>query len=78
MVVLYATIRTMKYGNRLRVLRAERGITQLDIARKVRISQSRYWLIEKGYRPATKREQERIAKALRAEPSDAFGYEAVA
>lgn len=69
----------MKYPNRLRVLRAERRITQLDLAIKADIYEKRFWRIENGYAAATPDEQKRIARALKVQPSDAFSYaEAVA
>jgi transcriptional regulator with XRE-family HTH domain len=42
----------MKSGNRLRVIRAERGVTQLDLATATRINATRIWKIENGYRAA--------------------------
>lgn len=47
--------------NRLKVLRAERDITQWSIALAAGIERSRYWTIEKGY--VTPRETERAALA---------------
>lgn len=51
--------------NRLRVLRAERRITQMVLARKLGISQTRYWQIENSHRTPDEREQARIAKILK-------------
>ena len=62
----------MKASNRLRVLRAERRITQLDLALKARITLNRYWRIENGYLNPTPEERERLARALRASPGEAF------
>lgn len=58
--------------NRLRVLRAERDITQMDLALKARISHNRYWRIEAGYVTATDEELARIARALKATPQDVY------
>lgn len=49
---------------RLKVLRAERDLTQLDLALKAEISHNRYWHIENGYKLPTVDEVERLAKAL--------------
>lgn len=51
----------MAMTNRLRVLRAEREITQWDLSVKTGIERNRYWTIEKGY--TTPRPEERVALA---------------
>lgn len=61
-----------KNTNRLRVLRAETGVSQLDTALAANIPQHRYWLIENGYRAPTPKERKAIARALKAQESDAF------
>jgi transcriptional regulator with XRE-family HTH domain len=50
---------------RLRVLRAERGLTQLAVARRLGVSQSKYWQIENGYTTPTDKEAERLARILK-------------
>ena len=62
---------------RLRSLRAERDITQRDLAIKTKMPVLRYWEIENGYRDADDREQRRIAKALRVTVADVFVEAAV-
>jgi transcriptional regulator with XRE-family HTH domain len=54
----------MKYANRLRLARAEKRITQLDTAAAVGMNQSRYWMIENGYRDATPDERAALARVL--------------
>lgn len=51
--------------NRLRLLRAHRHMTQLELASRADIPDSRYWRIENGYRMPTPKEQTRLARALR-------------
>lgn len=62
----------MKKGKTLlRVLRAERDVTQEQVARKAGLSAARYWQIENGYRhPATPDEQKVIAAALDVKVTD--------
>jgi transcriptional regulator with XRE-family HTH domain len=57
-------MKVRKLRNRLRVLRAERQVTQVDLALMVRMPLSRYWRYEKGYEIPTEREQARLARAL--------------
>lgn len=57
---------------RLRVLRAERDITQRDLALKVGMSIQRYWEIENGYRKADESEQSSIARVLKADRTNIF------
>lgn len=65
-----------KSRNRLKVLRAEREITQMDLALKVGLSRDRYWRIENGYEEPTDDERARLSKALRAETSELWPTEA--
>lgn len=62
----------MKHTNRLRVLRAEKRITQMKLATRARIDVTRYWKIENGYVEPTDTERERISRLLGVQPSDAF------
>lgn len=62
----------MKHSNRLRVLRAEKRITQIDLALKAHISLNRYWRIENGYATPEPDERSAIARALDADQSEAF------
>ena len=55
---------------RLRILRAERDITQRDTAIKAGLSLSRYWEIENGYRDPDPAEVSAIARALKATPEN--------
>jgi transcriptional regulator with XRE-family HTH domain len=61
---------TRNKGLRLRVLRAERGLTQLAVARRLGMSQGKYWQIENGYTVATPRELARLASLLRVDVSE--------
>lgn len=55
---------------RLKVLRADADLTQLDLARKAGLNVTRYWQIEKGYgQPATKEEREAVSAALGVSPA---------
>lgn len=62
----------MKSPNRLRVLRAERRINQLDTAAKAKIVMGRYWKIENGYTEPTEDERVRLARALRTSIEELF------
>jgi len=56
---------TKRDSNRLRVLRAEQRMTQLDLSRKSRINPTRISFIENGHVAPTVDECERIARALK-------------
>lgn len=60
--------------NRLKVLRAECQITQMDLARKTGLALNRYWRIENGYDDPTNAELRKLAKALHADES-ALGFD---
>jgi transcriptional regulator with XRE-family HTH domain len=51
-------------ANRLRVLRAERRLTQRDVAQRIGMSQATYWKFENAYAEPDARWKERIATAL--------------
>jgi|KBSSwiStaDraftv2_1062776.scaffolds.fasta_scaffold2057168_2 transcriptional regulator with XRE-family HTH domain len=51
--------------NRLKVLRADKNLSQLDLAVKAGIKEYRYWRIENGYVIPTDDERAAIAKALK-------------
>jgi len=57
-------MKVRKRPNRLRVFRAEYGITQIALAVKVGLSQTRYWRIENGYDQPTPEERAKLAKVL--------------
>lgn len=67
----------MRKRTRLRGLRAEKSISQLDLAAATKISVARYWRIENGYADPTSEEREAIAQQLDTNASDLF-REAVA
>jgi transcriptional regulator with XRE-family HTH domain len=67
-------MKVRKQANRLRVLRAEREVTQMDLALKAGLSQSRYWRIENGYEQPTTTERAKLAKALRVEDVEELGF----
>jgi transcriptional regulator with XRE-family HTH domain len=58
--------------NRLRLLRAERRLNQLDTALASRISASRYWRIENGYTQPTDAERATLARVLKTDVATAF------
>lgn len=62
----------MKAPNRLRVLRAEKRVTQERLEARTKISQTRISQIENGYVEATSDERRLLAKALRVNVADAF------
>lgn len=63
-----------KPRNRLRVLRAERGMSQADLALKAGLTPSRYWKIENDVPPGpTDDERARLARALRIQ-SGSLGF----
>jgi putative transcriptional regulator len=62
--------------NRLRVLRAERRISQLDLASKTGISTTRIWKIENGYADATPTDRARLARFFRVPVTDVFPSDA--
>jgi transcriptional regulator with XRE-family HTH domain len=72
----------MKPNKRLRVLRAEHGLSQRDTAVKAKLALDRYWRIENGYAEPTPEERERLAGVFAVEVPDAFppvsGSDAVA
>lgn len=58
--------------NTLRVRRAEREVSQRDLALKAGLHPDRYWRIEKGYTEPTPEECEAIAAALEVAAEVAF------
>lgn len=62
----------MATTNRLRVLRAERRISQMDLSALAGIKENRYWRIENGYVDPTDTEQALLAEALQTTPSELF------
>lgn len=62
----------MPKTNRLHVVRAERRITQTDLARKIKMGRYRYWQIENRYITPTPEEKERLATALKVTVEDIF------
>jgi transcriptional regulator with XRE-family HTH domain len=51
--------------NRLKVLRAERDLSQMELAFKVGMGRDRYMRIERGFINATAAERRDLARALR-------------
>ena len=66
-----------KLRNRLKVLRAEQQITQMDLAIKAGLSRDRYWRIENGYEQPALDERVKLARALRVDESD-LGFQQIA
>lgn len=58
--------------NRLRVLRADREITQLALAQKAKVHVTRLSFIERDLVEATDDERDQLARALKTTVSDAF------
>jgi transcriptional regulator with XRE-family HTH domain len=61
---------------RLRVLRAERQLSQITTARLAGMKEYRYWRIEAGYSVPTDQELGRIARALKTSVDDLRGQAA--
>lgn len=59
-----------KDANRLRMLRAEHQISQLEAARQMGTHQLRWWRIEHGYADPTPEECKLIAKILKVKVAD--------
>jgi|SRR5436189_2620954 len=65
------TLRRSRSARTLRVLRAEREITQQVIAAKAGLTQTRYWQIEHGEgAPLRKEERATIARLLEVAPHE--------
>jgi len=62
----------VKPNIRLRVLRAERGLSQRDTAIKARLALDRYWRIENGYAEAATEERERLARVFKVPVANVF------
>lgn len=66
MLTLYCSLHysafCMKANIRLRVLRAERGLSQMEVAAKAGMATNRYWRIENGYAEPTDDERTALAK----------------
>lgn len=60
------------HRTRLRVLRAEHELSQMDTAAKAKIGLYRYWQIENGYAEATDAERAAIAKVFKVEAGEVF------
>jgi transcriptional regulator with XRE-family HTH domain len=58
--------------NRLRVLRAEHRLTQLDLAAQAGIAENRYWRIENLYAEPTLDEQNALAGVFGVRRRDVF------
>lgn len=50
--------------SRLRMFRAAKGISQLKVEQRAKLTTGQYWRIENGYDEATDSELRRIAKVL--------------
>lgn len=50
--------------NQLPVLRAERGASQMDVAKAVGMGHNRYWRIENGHTDPTDLERRTLAKTF--------------
>lgn len=68
------TLCVAKNSNRLKVLRAEKRLSQLDTAIKAGIKEYRYWRIENGYEVPTPAERAALAKVFRVADADVFQF----
>lgn len=62
----HTVISLKEIGQRMKLLRQDRGLTQIELASQLEISQSNLSAIERGSRGLTVNQLVRIAKALRA------------
>ena len=62
----HTVISLKEIGQRMKLLRQDRGMTQVELATELEISQSNLSAIERGTRGLTVNQLVRIAKALRA------------
>ena len=60
---------TINVGPKLKARRADRGLTQLELAKKIKVSESYICQIEKG-KIVSLRKLEQLAKALKCEAKD--------
>lgn len=58
------------FGNRVREVRAERDISQEELARRAGLHRTAISFIERAERSATLETVEKLARALRVEPAD--------
>jgi transcriptional regulator with XRE-family HTH domain len=65
---------TKRVAKRLRTLRRERDMTQVDVAEKAKMSSVYYSKIERGVVKPSVEMYERIAKALKVTSSDIFPF----
>ena len=65
---------TKRVAKRLRALRRERDMTQVDVAEKAKMSPMYYSKIERGAVKPSVDMYERIAKALKVTASDIFPF----
>lgn len=61
-----------KFGKKLRFLRLEKGLTQLELAETLDMSPNFIGMIERGERNTTVENVFKIARALKILPSDLF------
>ena len=61
-----------KFGKKLRFLRLEKGLTQLELAEILNMSPNFIGMIERGERNTTVENVFKIARALKILPSDLF------
>ena len=58
--------------NRLRILRAEQGLSQLDVAQETDIGPNRYWKIENDYASPTSQERKVLRRLFWVTDADMF------
>ncbi len=64
--------KTAAVTNRLRVLRAEKRVSQHQVAQALRCSQSRVSLLENGFAPPTENDVKRLVRLLGVPASEIF------
>jgi DNA-binding XRE family transcriptional regulator len=67
----------MAETNRLRVIRAEKRMTQLSLATATGVHPTRVWKIENGYAEPSPRERHAIASALGSSERDIWPNDAI-
>lgn len=63
-------LKRTRQPNRLRVLRAERAVPQIEVASLIGVGLDRYWRIEKGYYEPTDEERQKLCKLFGVPASD--------
>jgi transcriptional regulator with XRE-family HTH domain len=70
--MVFVSRKAINPGNRLRVLRAQYDLSQMEVAAHLGVGHNRYWRIENGFQDPTPAEQVKLARLLKTTVSDIF------